>query len=164
MFKELIKELVRLSTRHGILTPYTSFLADDQAELRELADARRGGTESLERSSVALDRLREVDGQAAFSQRALKQRFQAADNAAYQAFAPSVGQPVSAADFGGAVVFDLDKLCKDDDFSGNVVYVIGPDGKPCYCTCSCFGRYGFSVFLFRRCCSWWFPGSLATAC
>jgi Ca-activated chloride channel homolog len=28
---ELVKELVELSTKHGILTPYTSFLADDGA-------------------------------------------------------------------------------------------------------------------------------------
>lgn len=32
---------------------------------------------------------------------------------------------------------DYNQICKDDDFSGSVVYVIGPDGKPCYCTCSC---------------------------
>ena len=28
---ELVKELVALSTKHGILTPYTSFLADETA-------------------------------------------------------------------------------------------------------------------------------------
>ena len=28
---ELVKELVALSTKHGILTPYTSFLADENA-------------------------------------------------------------------------------------------------------------------------------------
>jgi Ca-activated chloride channel family protein len=53
---ELVKELVELSTRHGILTPYTSFLADETVnlnavsantgranqELRKLADAPAG--------------------------------------------------------------------------------------------------------------------------
>lgn len=32
---------------------------------------------------------------------------------------------------------DYNEICKSDGFSGNVVYVIGPDGKPCYCRCSC---------------------------
>ncbi len=31
--KELVDEIVRLSTRHGILTPYTSFLADERTDL-----------------------------------------------------------------------------------------------------------------------------------
>jgi hypothetical protein len=31
--EELVKELVALSTKHGILTPYTSFLADEKHEL-----------------------------------------------------------------------------------------------------------------------------------
>ena len=34
---ELVKELVQLSTRHGILTPYTSFMADDTTDVRDLA-------------------------------------------------------------------------------------------------------------------------------
>jgi len=44
--KELIDELVRLSKQYGIITPYTSFLADETvrldspAELQELAEAR----------------------------------------------------------------------------------------------------------------------------
>ena len=33
---ELVEELVRLSTQHGILTPYTSFLADDSTDLRDV--------------------------------------------------------------------------------------------------------------------------------
>src|SRR5256885_13552589 len=37
---ELVKELVGLSTKHGILTPYTSFLADETSTVRELADVR----------------------------------------------------------------------------------------------------------------------------
>ena len=32
---ELVKELVELATRHGILTPYTSFMADDGANIHD---------------------------------------------------------------------------------------------------------------------------------
>ena len=32
---ELVKELVELSTRHGILTPYTSFMADETINIHE---------------------------------------------------------------------------------------------------------------------------------
>ena len=35
--QELVKELVALATRHGILTPYTSFLADETSNIRDLA-------------------------------------------------------------------------------------------------------------------------------
>src|SRR5213075_3500405 len=31
--QELMDELVRLSTKHGILTPYTAFLADERTDL-----------------------------------------------------------------------------------------------------------------------------------
>ena len=41
---ELITELVTLSTKHGILTQYTSFLADENAPAQQLADLR-GNTE-----------------------------------------------------------------------------------------------------------------------
>ena len=34
---ELVKELVELATRHGILTPYTSFMADENANVHDLA-------------------------------------------------------------------------------------------------------------------------------
>lgn len=35
--EELIKELVALSTKHGILTPYTAFLADENAAINRVA-------------------------------------------------------------------------------------------------------------------------------
>lgn len=66
---ELVKELVELATRHGILTPYTSFLADDTTNLRELAT-------NATRAGVALDALNETNGQFGFVQRAAKSRFQ----------------------------------------------------------------------------------------
>ncbi len=72
--EELINELVSLSTKHGILTPYTSFLADDQAAPAELAEA-----ELQDRTRRALGRLKEVEGRAAFAQRAEKNLFREAD-------------------------------------------------------------------------------------
>src|SRR5690606_2457526 len=35
--QELVDELVALSTRHGILTPYTAFLADETTSLHDRA-------------------------------------------------------------------------------------------------------------------------------
>ena len=44
--EELVNELVALATRHGILTPYTSFLADENTNIRDVAamqlQCRRG--------------------------------------------------------------------------------------------------------------------------
>lgn len=66
--QELINELVSLSTKHGIITPYTSFLADETSTLRDLAN-----TEGLlSRASEQLSRLSIVDGKAGLSQRANK--------------------------------------------------------------------------------------------
>jgi Ca-activated chloride channel family protein len=70
---ELVNELVALSTKHGILTPYTSFLADENAR-EELADAGRARS----RADVALRRLGEAEGRAAFAQRAAKSALQRA--------------------------------------------------------------------------------------
>ena len=74
---ELVKELVTLSTKHGILTPYTSFLADENAKPGELAsiDAR------ARRADLAVDRLSESSGRAGFAQRAEKRMFQEATRA-----------------------------------------------------------------------------------
>ena len=54
---ELVKELVGLSTKHGILTPYTSFLADENAPVRQLADTRL----HLDFARLATDRLSTAD-------------------------------------------------------------------------------------------------------
>jgi len=84
--KELIKELVSLSTKHGILTPYTSFLADDQAPVSELASARRGSGRSMRLAEANLDSLHKKDGKSGFAQRATKNAMQQANLAA-----PSAG-------------------------------------------------------------------------
>jgi Ca-activated chloride channel family protein len=92
--EELIGELVKLSTRHGILTPYTSFMADETTSIRDLAgNVRRAG----ERLQV----LELADGRSGFAQRALKGSFQRANLAPG---APASGAPAAeAADafFGG---------------------------------------------------------------
>jgi Ca-activated chloride channel homolog len=90
---ELVKELVGLSTKHGILTPYTSFLADETSTVRELADVRL----HLERAGRAVDRLGEAEGISGFSQRAEKFNFQNAQ-VTPAASAPAFG----GGGFGGA--------------------------------------------------------------
>lgn len=66
---ELVKELVALSTKHGILTPYTSFLADESG--RELAQSDRYSA-----AGVAVERLSEAEGRGGFRQREFKQSLQ----------------------------------------------------------------------------------------
>lgn len=64
--KELTDELVALSTKHGILTPYTSFLADDNPNIvRNLAENRRQALQ-------ALDALKEEAGRGGVAQRDAK--------------------------------------------------------------------------------------------
>ncbi len=72
---ELVKELVELATRHGILTPYTSFLADDQTDFRDVAA-------STERAAVRLRALGETSGAGGFYQRAMKGAMQQANQSA----------------------------------------------------------------------------------
>jgi Ca-activated chloride channel family protein len=68
--QELVDELVALSQRHGILTPYTSFLADDRVNLSSVGANRMFAAES------AADQLRVVAGAAGFGQREFKQQMQ----------------------------------------------------------------------------------------
>lgn len=76
--EELIDELVALSKKHGIITPYTSFLAEEEGVAIPVADARR-------RADRALEALKEADGIGGFAQRDFKGNLQAA------AQAPSAG-------------------------------------------------------------------------
>ena len=57
--QELIDELVRLSTTYGIMTPYTSFLADDTGRLARGGELRHKAGEALKR----LDAVTGADGQ-----------------------------------------------------------------------------------------------------
>jgi Ca-activated chloride channel family protein len=66
---ELISELVSLSRKYGILTPYTSFLADDQGDLTELTQ----GDQLNRRAGRLIENLEVTGGQLGFSQRSSKQ-------------------------------------------------------------------------------------------
>jgi Ca-activated chloride channel family protein len=72
---ELIKELVDLAKKHGILTPYTSFFADDNTNLHDVAanEAR------ADRRLLALE---QVDGQSGVAQRQYKAALQRAEKSA----------------------------------------------------------------------------------
>ncbi|MDR1291504.1 MAG: hypothetical protein LBK06_09915, partial [Planctomycetaceae bacterium] len=71
--KELVDELVALSTTYGILTPYTSFLADDSVAL---TDRSSNATTALSKTSA----LKTVTGGYAVEQRSSKLDFQNAQS------------------------------------------------------------------------------------
>ncbi|MEW4565084.1 VIT domain-containing protein [Bremerella sp. JC770] len=98
---ELMTELVTLSTDHGILTPYTSFLADENQSAQELADARQGGMMSLRRLRFETEKLAETSGRSAFLQRGFKQRYQNAQNAPAAESAPALDKASAASGMAG---------------------------------------------------------------
>lgn len=89
---ELVKELVSLSTKHGILTPYTSFLADESSSARDLADTRV----HQKRADQAVERLREAEGLSGVAQRSEKFNLQNAQFAPANA-APQFSAPLADA-------------------------------------------------------------------
>ena len=123
--EELIEELVKLSTRYGILTPYTSFLADDQPS-QGLAFQ-----EQVEQAGKQIKRLEEVNGVSGVSQRQSKADFKQAGNAPANlpanaagergAMGPSLATQSKAA-FGGAVYRDIDE---DRAVVSNQVLTVG---------------------------------------
>jgi Ca-activated chloride channel family protein len=88
--EELVNELVALATEHGILTPYTSFFADDTTEVRDLALSRA-------RVLTEVEALSESSGRYAFSQREAKLSLQEAA----QAPAAAASRPASGGLGGG---------------------------------------------------------------
>ncbi|WP_437226170.1 VIT domain-containing protein [Planctomicrobium sp. SH661] len=72
---ELVQELVQLSTQHGILTPYTAFLADKTVRPDVASTSNR------ERAANNLGALEDSAGKSGFDQRAAKQLFKNADKA-----------------------------------------------------------------------------------
>lgn len=72
---ELVGELLDLSTRYGILTPYTSFMADENTSLKDVTSNSR----RLHQRVLALD---ESSGGSGVAQRAMKGALQRADNLA----------------------------------------------------------------------------------
>jgi Ca-activated chloride channel family protein len=69
--KELTDELVALSTKYGILTPYTSFLADERTQLHASVNLGVAGRN--------LYSLNDVQGAGGVAQRGAKQAFMRAD-------------------------------------------------------------------------------------
>lgn len=92
---ELVKELVELSTKHGILTPYTSFLADET--MRPLANA-----DNLRLTRENLSVLSESSGVSGVAQRFEKGKFQNAQNAGSAAKALPATAPSAAGGLGFA--------------------------------------------------------------
>jgi Ca-activated chloride channel family protein len=70
--QELIDELVQLSLRHGILTPYTSFLADEHVTVADRRHNRALGLARVERE------LAKTEGVSGVAQRAYKGQLQSA--------------------------------------------------------------------------------------
>ena len=68
---ELVKELIELATQHGILTPYTSFLADENGAVQDVARL------SL-RAAREADALEQLSGEFGVRQRAIKGRLRRA--------------------------------------------------------------------------------------
>ena len=92
--QELVDEMLQLSIRHGIITPYTSFLAEEGVRLADRnANAERG-------MHFARNGLSTVEGRKGVAQREFKGRLQAAQNAP-AASAPALGRASGGAGFGG---------------------------------------------------------------
>ena len=101
--QELIQELVKLSTRHGILTPYTSFLADENTRVTDLATNATTATHRL-------GALEAASGASGFAQRSYKGALQRAKtanapampSAADMAGSPAASKPFSMGGYGGS--------------------------------------------------------------
>jgi Ca-activated chloride channel family protein len=103
--QELIDELVSLSQRHGILTPYTSFLADDNVNLNAHRDNRAAAARS------AADQLGVVAGAAGFGLREQKGQFQNAINMQVSASPSPAANKVQQV--GQKAFFKKDRLWQD---------------------------------------------------
>jgi Ca-activated chloride channel homolog len=91
---ELVKELVSLSLKHGIMTPYTSFLADENSTLHDV-------TKNMDAAGVRLSELStNADGKSGVDQRAAKHAYQMANQ-------PAAAAPMTVSGrngFGGGAI------------------------------------------------------------
>lgn len=83
---ELVDELIVLSKRHGILTPYTAYLAEEQTDLNDMRQGRRVTRSQLR--SLGLE-----TGEEAFEQREFKGQLKLADRAAPAGAAGGIHSP-----------------------------------------------------------------------
>jgi len=88
--QELVNELVALSTKYGILTPYTSFLADERVNLHAWA-------ENSARAGKELEQLGVVTGPSGVNQRGAKAHYKLAERAESPALVASAPAPAGAA-------------------------------------------------------------------
>ena len=98
--QELVNELVALATKQGILTPYTSFLADETSNVRELANVDRMRGMAMD----SLGRLSEAEGRSGVAQRSGKKNLQdskIADSGAQFGFSAGEGYGSSGGGLGG---------------------------------------------------------------
>lgn len=96
--EELVKELVSLSLKHGIMTPYTSFLADENSTLHDV-------TKNMDAAGLRLSELStNADGKSGVDQRAAKHAYQMANQ-------PAAAAPMTVSDrngFGGGGAITAD--------------------------------------------------------
>ncbi len=76
---ELLNELLELSKKHGIMTPYTAFLADDSVALDATAENARRAAGNFKRLAS------QTSNMSGFAQRSMKQSFRGAANLATEA-------------------------------------------------------------------------------
>ncbi len=77
--QELVDELIKLSLKHGIVTPYTAYLADENSDFRQLSDYRY---QSEEAGKELAGLGGAGGGQAAFGLRSQKNSMKSVDNLA----------------------------------------------------------------------------------
>ncbi|MDG2013169.1 MAG: VIT and VWA domain-containing protein [Pirellulaceae bacterium] len=100
---ELINELVLLSTEHGIVTPYTSYLADDLAKPGDLANNQL----SIERAGEKLGMLADESGRSGFAQRGYKsslKQTQSTSTTPLESFAENAAPAAAGAGGGRGVI------------------------------------------------------------
>jgi Ca-activated chloride channel family protein len=73
---ELMNELLELSKKHGIMTPYTAFLADDSVALDATAENARRAAGNFKKLAT------QTSNMSGFAQRSMKQSFRGAANLA----------------------------------------------------------------------------------
>jgi Ca-activated chloride channel homolog len=124
--EELVNELVQLATEHGILTPYTSFLADETSEVRDLAT-------NNSRTLMEVEALADTSGQYGFLRRVDKLSHQTASRA-----------PTSAAAGGAAAAVPELKTAGGGYFGSNVTfYCVDGDRYETALNCRQIGRKTF---------------------
>jgi Ca-activated chloride channel homolog len=120
--QELVDELVALSQRYGILTAYTSFLADENVNL----SAVRANVAAA--SGFIANQLTVTAGPAAFVERDQKSQFQGATVAAAAPVAPPPARAQALKQVGQKAFFRKDKIWQDSTVTAeqakNAIHVV----------------------------------------